>query len=383
MAGFGFTEAQEMFCREVRNFAQRELGPGAKERAKMEAMPREIVKELGDMGLLGISLPEKYGGQGADWISVAIAVEEVAKVDCSAGLFLVLPGVVHDALQHGAEGLMEEWLPGIMKGDKIGGFAVTEPDAGADVAGIRTTATKDGDYYILNGEKTCITFGSYADVVLAFAKTDPIAKPKAISCFWLPLDLTGVTRTRIPHTGLKPWAASSIVMDEVRIPSKYLLGEEGKGFHIFGQAVNYQRIGVSLVALGLAQSSLEETMDYTLQRVAFGQPIAKFEGVSFKIAEHATLLEAARLLCYHALSLANQGFSIMKEAAMCKWWCPVVAFNAIHDCLLLHGHIGYSEDYPLEQRLRDVLGTQFADSTAQIMKRIIARDLMGKEAASF
>ena len=270
-----------------------------------------------------------------------------------------------------------------MKGEKIGGFAVTEPDAGADVAGIKMTATRDGDYYILNGEKTSITFGYYADAMMLFAKTDPIAKPKAISCFWVPLDLPGITRIRIPHTGVKPWAAASIVMDGVRIPSKYLLGEEGKGFHLFGQAVNYQRVGVALIALGLAQSSLEETMNYTLQRTAFGQPIAKFEGVSFKIAEHATLIEAARLLCYQTFSLAKQGLPIVKEAAMCKWWCPVIAFDVIHDCLLLHGHVGYSEEYPLEQRLRDAMGIEFMDSVAQIMKVIIARELMGRAAASF
>ena len=383
MVGFDFNETQEMFRREVRNFAQRDLAPGAKERAKLEAIPREIVRKLGDMGLLGISIPEKYGGQGADWTSVAIAIEEVAKVDCCASLFLVLPGVIYNALQHGAEELIDEWLPGIMKGEKMGGFAVTEPDAGADVAGIKMTATKDGDYYILNGEKTSITFGSYADVMMLFAKTDPIAKPKAISCFWVPLDLPGVTRNRIPHTGVKPWAAASIVMDGVRIPSKYLLGEEGKGFHLFGQAVNYQRVGVALIALGLAQASLEETINYAVQRFAFGQPIAKFEGVSFKIAEHATLIEAARLLCYQTLSLGEQGLLVIKEAAMCKWWCPVVAFNTIHECLLIHGHIGYSEEYPLEQRLRDVMGIEFTDSVAQVMKVIVARELMGRGAASF
>ena len=261
---------------------------------------------------------------------------------------------------------------------------LTEPDAGSDAAAIKTTAVRDGDCYVLNGEKGPISGTSNVDVAILFAKTDPQAKAKGVTCFWVPLDLPGITKGRIYHTGWKPVGIASFFLDNVRVPARYRIGEEGKGFYIFAAGgADYLRVCLSLMVIAMAETSLEETIAYTLQRSAFGQPIARFEGVSFKIAEHATLIEAARLLCYRTLYLKDQGLVHTKESAMCKWWCPEVAFNAIHDCLLLHGHLGYSEEYPLEQRLRDALGFEFADGTAQIMKIVIARELMGRTAVPY
>jgi cyclohexanecarboxyl-CoA dehydrogenase len=212
-----------------------------------------------------------------------------------------------------------------------------------------------------------------------FIKTDPTQRARGVTCFCVLLNLPGITKSIIHHTGFKPLGDASIILDEVRLPSKYRSGEEGKGFHIFaGGGEDFLRPCLGFVALGQAQASLEETMNYVLQRTAFGQPVGKFEGVSFKIAEHATRIEAARLLCYHTFRLNDQGLTHTKESAMCKWWCPEVVFNAIHDCILLHGYLGYSEEYPLEQRQRDVMEFEFADGTAQIMKIIIARELMGR-----
>ncbi len=381
MAGFGFTEAQEMFRRQMRDFALRELAPTAKERAKCE-LPREMFKKIADMGLFGITLPQKYGGQGADWVSLGIAVEELAKVDFSVSL-LPVSSVMFQFFLSSPEEVWREWLSPIIKGDKIGCFALTEPGAGTDAVAITTRAIRSGDYYILDGEKTSISMGSMADVGMLFAKTDPEAGAKGVSCFWVPLDLPGITRTALQHTGWKSYTPSSIFMEGVRLPSKYLIGEEGKGFYIAMGAIDCFRVGLGLMALGLAQASLEEATTYATQRTAFGRPIAKFEDVSFKIAEHATLIEAARLLCYRALYLRDQGLPHTKESAMCKWFCPVVSFKAIHDCILIHGHIGYSEEYPLEQRLRDCLGLEFTDSTEQIMKIIIARELMGRIAVPY
>lgn len=384
MSGFGFTEAQEMFRRQARDFARRELAPGAKERAKLEEIPRDMIKKLVDGGMMGINLPEKYGGQGADWISVGIAIEELAKVDSSLSLFPMLPCVGYLALQNAPQRIMDDWLPGAMRGENVCCFAVTEPDAGADAAGMKMTATKEGDHYILNGEKTSITMACFANAGMVFAKTDPSLRAKGVTCFWVPLDLPGITKSRIPHTGLKPLGAGSIIMEDVRLPSEYRLGQEGQGFYLFGHTVNFQRACLALLALGIAEGCIEETINHVTQRTAFGHPLAKFEGVSFKIAEHATMIEAARLLCYQTLSLGDQGqlMMMMKYSAMCKWWCPEVAFHAVHDCLLLHGHIGYSEEHSLEQRLRDVLGFEYTDSVAQMMKMIISRELMGREAAA-
>jgi len=384
MAQFSFTEAQEMLRREARDFAQKELAPEARERAKSPIMPRDMIKKMGELGFLGISLPEKYGGQGADWVSLGIVIEELSKVDFTLGPVSIFPGLAHLCLEQAREEVREEWLPSLVKGEKLGCFAVSEPDCGSDAAAMKATAIRDGDYYILTGEKSPISAAWSADAAIFFAKTDPAARASGVTGFWVPLDLPGISKTLIAHTGWKGNGVASIFFDEVQLPSRYLVGEEGKGFYIFAAGgADYLRVCLGLVALAIAQTSLEETIDYALQRTAFGQPISRFEGVSFKIAEHATLIEAARLLCYRTLCLKDQGLKHTKESAMCKWWCPEVAFNAIHDCVLLHGHIGYSEEYPIEQRLRDALGFEFADGTAQIMKIVVAREIMGRAAVPY
>lgn len=383
MGGFGFTEAQEMFRREVHNFARQELTAGAKERAKKHEPDREMIAKIAAADLLGISLPEEYGGQGGDWVSMGIAMEEMGKVDFYAGLMPVIPGLAYTFLSMGQEGLIDEWLPPLIRGEKLGCFGVTEADSGSDAAAMKTLAVRDGDDYIITGEKISITNAEFADACILFAKTDPSLKHKGISAFWVPMDLPGIIKSPIPHTGWKPAAAASIFMDGMRLPARYRVGDEGQGFYIFGGATDYLRVGLGLIAIALAEASIEETIANVQQRTAFGKPIAQFEGVSFKIAEHATRIEAARLLCYRAFYLKDQGIPHTKESAMVKWWCPEVAFNAVHDCLLLHGHVGYSEEAPLEQRLRDVMGFEFADGTAQIMKLVIVRQLIGKAAIPY
>ena len=384
MSGFGFSEAQEMFRTEVRNFAQKELAPRAKARAKQHKLPRDVVRKLGDMGLLGIPVPERYCGQGSDWVSFAIGAEEAAKEDLFAGFYMMLPPLIYLCLQSTSNDVRNEWLPRFIKGDKIGAFAITEPDAGSDAAAITTRAERQGDCYVLNGEKTSISGGYECDAAIVFVKTDPSVKAKGVTCFLVPMDLPGVSRSMVPHSGWKQMAAASIKFEDVRVPVAYRSGEEGKGFYIFaGSGTDFVRPAISIMALAQAQTSLDEAVAYALQRTAFGRPIANFEGVSFKIAEHATRIEAARLLCYRTFYLHDQGQRHTKESAMCKWWCPVVAFDAVHDAILIHGHIGYSEEYPLEQRLRDIMGFEFADGTAQIMKIIIAREMMGRDAVPY
>ena len=379
MTGFGFSEEQEMFRREMRNFAQRELAPGAKERAKQDNVPLDIIKRVADMGLLGINLPEKYGGQQGDWVSVGIALEELSRVDFSAAMLLVMPMATSLVLQHASPELESEWLPQLINGSKIVCLCLTEPDCGSDATAIKMSAVRDGDHYILNGEKTSISFGMLANVGVVFAKTDPSAGARGVSCFLVPLDLDGVSRSRFSDMGWHAIGRASIMLDDVRVPIGNRIGDEGKGFYMVMGQFDFLRVGVSMAALGLAQASLGEAIQYAKQRTAFGKPIAKFEGVSFKIAEHATIIEAARLLCYRTLWLKDQGVNHVKESAMCKWWCPTVAVRAIHDSLLIFGHVGYSDEYPIEQRLRDAIGFEIADGLAQIMKIIIARELLGRE----
>jgi len=379
MAGFGFTEEQEMFRREVRRFVQTEMSPGAAQRAKREGYPKELIKKMGDMGLLGLNLPAEYGGQPADWVSVGIAMEEIARVDTQAYHIPIQIIAAYLVLQQGSEELRQEWMPALIRGDKVPCLAITEPDCGSDAAALKTRAVRDGDFYILNGEKTSITLGSQADMAVLFAKTDPTQKARGITSFVVPLNLPGITRTRFTDTGWKALGRSSIVMDDVRLPIRYRVGDEGKGFYMVMGQFDFIRVCLGLGALAAAHTSLEEAIAYAKQRNAFGRPIARFEAVSFKIAEHATFIEAARLLCYRTLWLKDQGLPHTKESAMCKWLCPKIGVKAIHDSLLIHGHVAYSEEFPIEQRLRDTMGLEMADGTAEIMKLIISREIMGRE----
>ena len=381
MAGFGFSEAQEMFRQAVEAFAKNELEPGAKERAKLEGIPKEIIKKVADMGLLGLNIPEKFGGQPADWISVGIAVEELSKVDFGAPHLITTTLVGYLALKEAREEVQQEWIPQMVRGEKLmAGIAATEPDCGSDAAAMKTRAIKDGDHYVLNGEKVPISFGMQADAMILFAKTDPSAGVRGITGFLVPLDLPGISLTRVPHMGATTVAAASIIMDNVRIPEKYRITEEGKAFYTLMGDFDFCRITLGLIPLGQAQTSLKEAIAYAKQRVAFGRPIVQYEAISFALAEEATAIEAARLLCYRALWLRDQGLSHTKETAMCKLFAPRVSLKAIHAALLVHGHIGYSEEFPLAQRLKDVLAWEIGDGTHEIMKTIIVREMMGKEA---
>jgi cyclohexanecarboxyl-CoA dehydrogenase len=379
MAGFGFNEAQEMFRRQVKTLAQKEFAPGAGARAKADSLPRDLIKMMGDNGLLGVNQPEEYGGQPADWVSLGIVVEEVARADFNLSMVPTLAAGMSLALMQAEEPVRAEWIPPMLAGDILPSLATTEPDMGSDVASLQARAVREGDHYILNGEKTSVSFGMQADFCLIFAKTDPAAGSRGVSCFIVPLDSPGISRSPLPAMGCKPMGRTSLVMDGVRVPARYRLGEEGRGFPMVMGQFNLIRINLALMALGIAQTSLEDAMRYAMERKAFGEPLAKYEGVSFKIAEGATLLEATRMLCYRALWLRDQGLDHVKESAMCKYLGPKVALRVVHDALLIHGHAGYSEELPLEQRLRDIIGWEMADGTAEIMKIVISRELMGRE----
>jgi cyclohexanecarboxyl-CoA dehydrogenase len=376
MNQFLFDEAQEMFRTELRRFGQKELAPGIQERAKQAYYPHELIKKIADMGVLGLNIPAKYGGQDADSIMIGIAIEELGRADSDVGLPIILSAMMGFMLKKGSEELQEEWLPAIASGEKIPCLGMTEAEAGSDLVALKTTAVKDDDHYILNGEKNSTTFGVEADVFVLLAKTDPAAGVRGISAFLVPLDFPGVSRTVIPDLGWESVARATIALEDVRIPARYLIGEEGRGFHILMEYLDISRVLLTLAALGAAEASLDDAISYAKQRTAFGQPISNFQAVSFKIAEHATLIEAAKLLSYQALWLKDHGLPHTKEAAMCKWFVAQVAVNAIHDILLIHGHYGYSQELPLELRLRNAIGFELSYGTAEVMKIIIARELM-------
>jgi cyclohexanecarboxyl-CoA dehydrogenase len=379
MAGFGFSEEEELFRRQIREFAQKELAPGAKERNKRGELDLEMIKKMSSIGLMSMNAPAKYGGTAASWVNIGIAVEELAKVDFSMGYYVIgTPGFLSRVLSSAHEEVQSEWYPRLLNGDVVPSLCLTEPDCGSDAAAIKTRAVREGDYYVISGEKTSVSDGMQAEIAAVFAKTDPAAGAKGVSCILVPLTLPGITRSALEDMGWIPMRRASIIFDGVRIPTKYRIGEEGQGFYIAMDAITGIRVCLSLLAIGKAEGALEEAVKYAKERTAFGRPIARFEAISFKIAEQATILEAARLLCYRALWLKDQGIRNMKEAAMAKWYGARMAVMAIHEMLLIYGHIGYTTDYPVEQHLRDVIGNEIGDGTAEIMKLIISREIMGR-----
>jgi cyclohexanecarboxyl-CoA dehydrogenase len=339
---------------------------------------------MGEFGLLGIGLPEEHGGLPGNCIMRGIVAEEIGKADLSLAFTLVSSYGTSMALLHGgSKKLQDEWIPGFIKGNKLGSISMTEPDCGSDLTLVRTKAKKEGGYYVINGEKNYVSWGLDAEANWVFVKTESDVNPWDLTALFLPLNLPGIAKSSFIEMGLYPVGHTSLYLEDVRVPFEYLLGEEGKALRLAAKTFPHTRMILSLSALGLAEVSLEEAINFAKQRSAFGKPIGKFEGVSFKIAEDATLIESTRWLCYRTLWLMDQGINCVKEIAMCKWWSTEVAFRTIYDALLLHGHKGYSSDYLLEQRLRDIIGYEMGEATSEIVKLSICEEILGKELRPF
>jgi cyclohexanecarboxyl-CoA dehydrogenase len=375
---FSFTEEQQMLRSLVRDFGSRELAPTYKDRVKAEKIPVELIRKVGELGLLGLNIPEKYGGQPRDSVTVGVVLEELAR-HADDGAWLVFNNYgIASIVALGSDEVKREWLPAMASGERIVLMGATEAEAGSDLANLKTTARKDGDYYILNGEKNRVTFAMQGHGLMVLAKTDPAARK--ISPFLVPFGLPGITISPIADIGCQSTAGGIVSLEDVRLPKRYLLGdEEGQGFRAAMRAFDCLRAFASLESLAKADVTVQETIEYARQRVQFAKPIAKFQGTSFRLAEAATQIELGRWLCYRVLWLKDNGQRHSRESAMVKWWCPRTAFNIIHECLLIHGHYGYSSDLPIEQRLRDSLLTEIGDGTAEIMKLIIARDIFGRD----
>ena len=372
-----FTEKQKKFCEWVRAFALKEFSDGAKERSKLDYVTPEVMKKLAEAGLLALGTSAKYTERPIDFVSIGIVHEEICKVEFPAMIVLLIQYLVYGLAEWMSDALREELLPATSAGKRLLCFANTEPDCGSDAAAIRTKAVKDGDSYIISGEKTSISGGMQSDAAVITAKTDPEAGVRGITLFYVPLTSPGVSRSKFNDMGNIPAGRASLIFDEVRVPVAFRIGAEGEGFSKVMRTFDASRVLVGLAALALAETSLSETIEYVKTKTAFGSPLSRFEAVSFKLAEHATLLEAARMICYKALKLRDDGLSHSKESAMAKWFAPKCAVNALHDLMLIFGHRGYSEENPIEQRWRDAISAQIGDGTAEIMKLIIAREILG------
>ena len=383
---FGFSEEQEAIRDTARRFAADKLAPGYKAREESGVIDRDLVREMGALGLIAADMPEEFGGIGLDSVSAGIIIEEIAYADLSVAYIQLLGSLIGRILaDHARPELAREWLPKIISGETLIALGLTEPRGGSDAANLQLVAAPDGKGgFILNGEKTSISLAEQADVSVIFARTgNADAGARGVSAFFVPLNGSGVTRTRFDDLGSAAVGRGSLFFDQVRVPGSALLGEEGGGFIQVMGGFDYSRALIGLQCLAPARASLDETWPHIAERKSFGRPLAQYQGVSFPLAEAEARYRSVRLLCYETLWRRDTGQPHTSEAAMVKWLGPKTAVDIIHQCLLTHGHAGYSRDLPHQQRLRDVIGLEIGDGTAQIMKLIIAREQIGRVAVQY
>ena len=365
----------------VRRFADERVAPGFLERDQTRVIDRGLMREMGEMGLIAPELPEDLGGQGMGCLAAGIIHEELARVDLSMSYVPLLASLNAQILAaHGKPDVAGPWLQKMVVGEALCAIALTEPRGGSDAASLRLKIERDGDFYVVNGEKTSISAADQCDIAVVFGRTGTVESgAHGVTALLIPMDLPGITRSRFDCHGQRAIGRGSLFFDNVRVPVSHRLGDENKGFVQVMQGFDYSRALIGLQVLAVARAALDDAWAYVAQRQAFGKPLSAFQGVSHPLADFDTQVTSARLLCLQALWLKDQGKPHSAEAAMCKWWAPKLAYDCIHQCLLMFGHGGYDRG-PMEQRLRDVLGFQIGDGTAQIMKTIIARDRAGREA---
>jgi len=365
----------------VRRFAQERVAPGFLERDQTRVLDRSLMREMGDLGLIAPELPEHLGGQGMGCLAAGVVHEELARADLSMSYVPLLASLNAQILSaHGQPGITGPWLQKMVAGEALCAIALTEPRGGSDAANLRLRIERDGDCYVLNGEKTSISAADQCDIAVVFGRTGTVESgAHGVTALLVPTDLPGITRSRFDCHGQRAIGRGALFFDNVRVPLSHRLGDENKGFVQVMQGFDYSRALIGLQVLAVARAALDDAWKYVAQRQAFGKPLSAFQGVSHPLADFDTQVSAARLLCLQALWLKDQGKPHSAEAAMCKWWAPKLAYDCIHQCLLMFGHGGYDRGV-MEQRLRDVLGFQIGDGTAQIMKTIIARDRAGRQA---
>lgn len=383
MVDFGFSDEHEEFRKTLQAFSTRVLLPGYKDRAASTEFPFDVQKQLGDLGVLGIGLPEQYGGTGEeDPILLGLATETLAYGDVNVAGSPVQIGLSGSQLVHGTEEVRERYLPPLIAGDETIAIALTEPGSGSDASALRTAAKSVPGGWVLNGEKTAISFAMNATVALVFAREAGTTRASGVSCFAVPLDSDAVSVSHMLGMGCLPLGWGSIHFDNVFVPHSHLIGEEGHGFATVMNHFDFSRAALGLLCLGAAKQSLEEAAVYAQQREAFGRPVAENQGISFQLAEHATYIEGARWTCYRALWLRETGQPHTALASMSKWWAPVVAKNAIESSMRIHGNLGYSTEFPIQQRFRDVMAYLSADGTSEIQKHVIAKDIFARGTVS-
>ncbi len=379
---FELTPQQKHIQAQARQFAEQEVAPEAREADEKGQFPLHLVKRMGELGFLAGPIEPEYGGSGMDYVSYALLCEELGRADSSVRGFLTVHASLVSACirDWGTEEQKRRYLPRLATGECIGCYALTEPNAGSDVASMETLAREEGDYYILNGEKIWITNGTSAQVAVVFATRDRSARHRGICAFLIETDTPGFQREPMPGKELGHRASEHvhITLKECRVPKSALLGAPGEGFKVAMSALDRGRLGVAAGAVGVAQACLDACIAYTSQRRQFGQRIADFEMIQATLADMAADVEAARLLVYRAAWTKDQGLPATKATSIAKLFATEAAMRAASEAVLMHGNRGYSNEYPVERYYRDIKGLQIYEGTSHIQRIIIARELVGR-----
>ena len=371
---FELTEDQKMMQKVARDFAEKQVAPGAEERDEHEKFSRPLYDEMVGLGLSGICFPEQYGGADGDVLSYILAVEEICKADSGIGIALsaTVSLCAWPIFAYGTEEQKQKFLKPLVEGTKMGAFGLTEPGAGTDAASQQTVAVRDGDNYIINGSKIFITNAGEAEVYVVFAMTDKSKGVKGITAFIIEKDTPGFTFGKKEHKmGIRSSQTMELIFQDVKLPASQMLGKEGDGFKIAMSTLDGGRIGVAAQALGIAQAAFDAAVKYSKERVQFGKPISSFQAISFMLADMATKIDAARLLVYRAAALKDAGKPYSKEAAMAKLYASDMAMEVTTDAVQILGGYGYIREYPTERYMRDAKITQIYEGTNQAQRLVI------------
>jgi butyryl-CoA dehydrogenase len=373
------TEEQRQVRDLCREFAAKELAPNARRWDAEHHFPRVAVRQLAEMGLLGVAVPSEWGGAGMDNVSYAVAMEEISRGCAGTGVIMSVNNSLYcdPVLKYGTDAQKKELLAPFARGEKLGAFALTEPMSGSDAAEMRTVAVRKGDAYVLDGTKNFITNGPQADVILVFAMTDRAKRHKGISAFLVPTDVGGFSRGRQDEkVGIRASGSCSIFFEGCELPARYRLGEEGDGFKIAMSTLDGGRIGIAAQALGIARAAFEEALAYAKDRKAFGQPISQFQAIQFMLADMATELDAARLLTLRAASLKDRGARHSAESAMAKLFASEMSERVTSKALQIHGGYGYVKEFDVERHWRDSRITEIYEGTSEIQRLVISASVL-------
>lgn len=376
---FFLTEEQKAVQDAARDFAQTELLPGVIERDENQEFPTEQVKKMAELGFMGMMTSPEYGGSGMDAISYVLAMKEISAVDASAGVIMSVNNSLYcfGIEKHGTEEQKQKYLVPAAKGEKLGAFALSEPEAGSDATNLRTTAIKNGDHYLLNGTKNWITNGRSSDYVIVFAQSNPDEGHHGINAFVVEKGWEGFTvGPKENKMGIRSSDTHSLMFTDVIVPVENRIGDEGFGFRLAMQIINGGRVGIAAQALGIATGSLRLSLAYSQEREAFGKPISRHQAIQFKLSEMATEVEAAEMLCLKAAFLKSQGENYSKASAMAKSYASEVAMKSAVEAVQIHGGYGFVKEYHVERFMRDAKITQIYEGTTEIQKIVIFRELL-------